>query len=137
MKAFVLDCSLTMTWCFEDETTPYSEAVLDRLADYEAWAPALWPLEVANVLLVCERRKRLTSDHSLRFIRKLRALPIRIDDDTARQALETTIALAREHQLSSYDAAYLELAVRKGLPLASQDRELLKAAKACGIVPLP
>lgn len=133
MSRFVLDCSVTMAWCFEDETNKYTEAVLDRLSDGEGLVPALWSLEMANVLLVGERRKRLNKAQSLRFAMLINDLPIYVDERTAERALGEILSLAREHSLSSYDAAYLELAIREGLPLATQDAALKKAARKCGV----
>ncbi len=129
---FVLDCSVTMAWCFSDESDDYAEAVLDSFGRGEALVPALWPLEVANVLLVAERRHRLTEAQAMRFVDLLGALPITVDKDTPDYALGSVLLIAREHHLSSYDAAYLELAMRVGLPLASRDATLTKAARRSG-----
>jgi predicted nucleic acid-binding protein len=120
-----------MAWCFEDEATPYSESVLEALADGEALVPPIWPLEVANVLLVGERKRRLAPAQSLRFIELLQSLPITLDTDA--RPLSEILGLAREHRLSSYDASYLDLAVRAGLPLASLDKDLLTAADQYGV----
>ena len=130
---FVLDCSITMAWCFGDEATPYTDAVRDALADRRAFVPVLWPLEVANVLLIGERRKRLDQARSLRFVGLLNALPIVIDGETNSRAFAEISHLARSYQLSAYDAAYLELASRLGLPLASLDNKLKAAAVAVGV----
>ncbi len=131
MKRFALDCSLTMAWCFEDEATPYSESVLDALAEGEAVVPPIWSLEVANVLIVGERKKRLVPAQSLRFVELLQNLPITLDADV--RPLGELLGLAREQGLSSYDASYLDLAVRTGLPLASLDGDLLEAADRYGV----
>ncbi len=133
MKRFVLDCSVTMAWCFEDESNKYTEVVLDQLSDGEGIVPSLWPLEVANVLVVGERNKRLTKAQSLRFVELLSDLPIIVDKSTSKKALTGILSLAREHSLSSYDAAYLELAMREDLPIATQDLSLKKAAVKCGV----
>lgn len=132
MKPFALDCSLTMAWCFEDEATPYSESVLEALAKSEAIVPPVWCLEVANVLLVGERKKRLTPAQSTRFVELLQGLPIALDADV--RPLGDLLGLAREQRLTSYDASYLDLAVRTGLPLASLDGDLLAAADRYGVV---
>lgn len=134
MTRFVLDCSVTMAWCFEDEAADYADAVLTRLAVAEALVPAIWPLEVANVLLVAERRDRLTQADAARFVRLLRTLPISIDTGTSERALDTILDVGREYRLSSYDASYLELAMREGLPLSTQDSALRQAAAKCGIM---
>ncbi|MEK6777078.1 MAG: type II toxin-antitoxin system VapC family toxin [bacterium] len=133
MKRFVLDCSVTMAWCFEDEADKYSEAVLDQLAEGECVVPCLWSLEVANVLVVGERNKRLTKAQSSRFVELLSDLPIHVDKNTSERALTGILPIAREHSLSSYDAAYLELSMREGLPMATQDQRLKKAAIKCGV----
>jgi predicted nucleic acid-binding protein len=132
-QAFVLDGSVTMAWFFQDETDAYAEAVEDALARVEAVVPAIWPLEVANTLVVSERRKRSMEAQATTWLSYLRALPIVVDDETATRAWDDTLSLARAHQLSAYDAAYLELALRRGLPLASLDDKLKAAAKAVGI----
>lgn len=133
MTDFVLDCSVTMAWCFEDETSSYSEAVLDRLTKKKAFVPIIWSLEVSNTLLVAERKKRITEMQSLQFVELLLSLHIIADDDTFQRALKETLSIARNNQLSSYDAAYLELCIRQDMPLATLDNALKKAAKKCGI----
>lgn len=130
---FVLDCSVTMAWCFGDEATAYTDGVRDRLAEMRAVVPSLWALEVANATIVGERRKRLDEARSQRFFALLDALPIVIDDETSRRAFSDVVHLARAHQLSAYDAAYLELAIRRGLPLACLDGKLRAAASAAGV----
>jgi len=130
---FVLDCSVTMAWCFDDEATPYTNGVRDRLADVKAIVPALWPVEVANATIVGERRKRLDEARSSRFLALLSGLPIIVDGETAARAWTDTMHLARGHNLSAYDASYLELAVRLGLPLACLDGKLKTAAAAVGV----
>lgn len=132
-KTFVLDCSLTVAWFFEDEMNRYARAVEDSLSMAAAVVPGLWPLEVANVLLVGERRNRATEANVTTFLRLLAALPIALDDDTASRAWQQSLHLARSHRLSVYDAAYLELALRRGLPLATLDDRLAAAATAAGV----
>ncbi len=134
MIRFVLDCSVAMAWCFEDETNPYTEAVLQDLADAGAVVPSIWPLEVANVLLVAERRKKISKAQSRRFVELLQSLPIDVDEVSTARAWDGVLSLAREQYLSAYDAAYLELAMREGLPVATADNDLKKAAKRCGVV---
>lgn len=128
---FVLDTSVAMAWCFEDEATPDTEAVLDRLADDPAVVPALWELEVANVLLVAERRGRLTEAQAARFVSLLSSLPINVD--VTSPPITTVLATGRQHNLSAYDAAYFILAARAGIPLATQDRALRTAAQTAGV----
>jgi predicted nucleic acid-binding protein len=130
---FVLDCSVTMTWCFDDEATPFTDSVRDSLADVRAVVPSLWQLEVANATIMGERRNRLDEARSQRFIVLIEALPIVIDHETAGRAFGETRHLARTYQLSAYDASYLELAIRRGLPLACLDGKLKTAAIAAGV----
>jgi predicted nucleic acid-binding protein len=130
---FVLDCSVTMAWCFDDEATPYTDGVRDSLADKRAVVPSIWPLEAANATIMGERRKRLDEARSQRFFVLLAALPIAVDDETSSRAFSDIVHLARTHQLSAYDAAYLELAIRRGLPLACNDGKLKNAALAAGV----
>lgn len=132
-RQFVLDCSLTMAWAFDDETDAYAEAIADGFHETQAVVPSLWPLEVANVLLVGERRKRTTEAKLVQFLALLETLPIVLDNETAARAWHETLNLARTHALSVYDGAYLELAVRRGLPLASLDDKLKTAAGAIGV----
>jgi predicted nucleic acid-binding protein len=132
-REFILDCSLTMAWAFDDERDAYAEAIADGLHENQAVVPSLWPLEVANVLLVGERRKRTTEAKVVQFLALLGTLPIVLDNETAAHAWQETVNLARTHGLSVYDAAYLELAVRRGLPLASLDDKLKAAADAIGV----
>ena len=130
---FVLDCSVTMAWCFDDEATSYTNGVRDRLVDVRAIVPALWPIEVANATIVSERRKRLDEARGSRFLSLLSSLPIIVDGETAARAWADTMHLARAHNLSAYDATYLELAIRLGLPLACLDGKLKAAAAAVGV----
>ena len=132
MTRFVLDCSVTMAWCFEDEADRYSDGVLAALSRNAVIVPGLWPLEVANVLLVSERRGRLGSEDARRFLKHLAGLPITVDA-TVPDASEI-LALGRTHNLSAYDAAYLHLAIRERLPLATRDRTLRAAARAARVV---
>jgi predicted nucleic acid-binding protein len=133
MSRFVLDCSMTMAWCFQDEGGFRPQSVLAGFQTAEAIVPGIWPLEVANVLAVCERRQRLSAADVAAFVGMLKRCPINVDEHTAASALGDVLSLAREHRLSSYDAAYLELALRSGCPLASLDAELNEAAKGLGI----
>jgi len=133
MTPLVVDCSVTMAWCFEDECDELADAVLDRLADGEAWVPSLWPLEVANVLIAAERRRRLTAADSARFIELLMGLPIVVDDRSHERALSQVLAAARHLGISVYDASYLELAMRLGATLATRDTQLSAAAASAGV----
>jgi predicted nucleic acid-binding protein len=133
LTTLVLDCSLTMAWCFEDEGGAYADAVLERLNETAAVVPSIWPLEVGNVLLVAERRRRLTQADSARFLSLLRALPISVDDPPTPATLDGILSVARQEQLSAYDAAYVELALRQGAEFATLDERLRTAARALGI----
>ena len=130
---FVLDNSIALAWCFEDEQTPVVMDLLERVAETGANAPLLWPLEALNGLLVAERRGRLDADRRVRLAMFLRELPIRLDIETANQAWDATAKLAHELKLTLYDATYLELALRRRLPLASLDQDLRQAATAVGV----
>ncbi len=133
-NAFVLDGSVTMVWGFADENDSYAAAILDQMPDLQAYVPNLWPLEVANALLVGERRNRTTPADTTHFLAILGTFPITVDDETVNRAWVETMHLARAHNLSSYDASYLELAMRLGLPLATLDGKLKTAAKALGVL---
>ena len=135
--ALVLDASVTLSWCFEDEVHAYSDAVLEYLESGEALVPIIWPLEVGNALLVAERKGRLSKANTTRFLALLGQLPIVVERESPERMLRGIIALARAHSLSTYDASYLDLAMRNGLPLATQDSRLLHAAKQCGVRTFP
>ncbi|MBE9075759.1 type II toxin-antitoxin system VapC family toxin [Romeria aff. gracilis LEGE 07310] len=141
MKSFVLDASVALSWVLLDETNIYADAVLDELnpadesaAEVEAIVPELWSLEVANGLLVAERRGRLSQSQAEQAILFLQALPIGVDDSTSEQALDQTLSLARHQDLAVYDAAYLELALRQKCSLATADTRLAKVARTLGIM---
>jgi len=129
----VLDASVAVAWAFEDETTPYTEAVLEFLIRGRAVVPSIWLLEVSNALVVAERRNRLKEADTTRFLLALSQLPIAVEAESAAQVFGSTIQLARRYGLSVYDAAYLDLAVRLGVPLATQDGDLRQAAVLCGV----
>ncbi len=135
--SFVLDCSVAVTWCFADEASPLSDALLNRLEERGALVPQLWHLEIGNVLLQAERCGRLTSADVTARIHLLGKLPIATDSETAIRALQDVLSLARQHGLTTYDAAYLELAARRGLPLATRDHALRRAAEHSGLDVLP
>jgi predicted nucleic acid-binding protein len=128
--SLVIDSSITLAWYFEDEQTEASTAVLHSVADTGAMVPALWRLEVANGLQMAVRRRRITADYRDASLNDLRSLAIEIDRETEVHAWSATLGLAERHGLTLYDAAYLELAVRFRRPLATFDRELIKAAHA-------
>jgi predicted nucleic acid-binding protein len=129
---FVIDASVALAWCFEDEATPYADVVLSRLEHEEAVAPSIWPLEVANGLRSAERRGRIDERELPGVAQLLLALPIRIEESTLDSALGEVLQLARALGLSTYDASYVALALRHGAPLATLDDPLAQAATAAG-----
>lgn len=133
---FVLDNSVTMRWFFGDGSSRdlgYAGRVLDAMKTGEAVVPGLWGLEVANVLARAESTGLVNEARSENFIGMLLKLGISVDPETPARALAATLHLARRHALSAYDAAYLELALRTGLPLATLDEKLLRAARKAGV----
>lgn len=131
--AFVLDASVALSWCFESETDDFTDAVLDSLVDHYAVTPAIFPLEMGNALVVAERRGNLDRASSVRFLNLLLQLPIEVEQESPQRMFGEILLLAREHQLSTYDASYLDLSMRAGLPLASRDNALVQAAECCGV----
>jgi predicted nucleic acid-binding protein len=129
----VLDCSITLAWYFADEADDYADSVQDSLAHMAAAVPSLWPLEVTNALLAGERRGRSTSAQATTWLALLQTLPIRVDAETVTRAWAETLHVARTYALSTYDASYLELALRLGLPVATLDVRLKAAAAAAGV----
>ena len=129
----VLDVSATLPWCFEDEATTGSIALLDHLADTAAFVPALWHVELTNALLQAEQRERIDAAAIAKFISLLDSLSIETDYELDRRLLAPLLALARRHRLTAYDAAYLELAMRRSLPLATRDKALRRAARSVGV----
>ena len=129
----VIDASLTMTWYFDDETTPATEAILDHVSEAGAVVPGLWRVEVANAFQMALRRKRISSAYRDESLTELAELPITIDTDTDAYAWTTTLRLADRFGLTMYDATYLELAQRRSLPLATLDKELREAAAALDV----
>ncbi len=133
---FVLDASVALAWCFEDESNAHAMGILERLENEHAVVPALWLLEVGNALLGAERRSRLSQAESIRFLELLRQLPIRVEETPHPRAWGEILSLARAHHLSTYDAAYLDLAMRLAVPLATLDNTLQQAAARCQVTTL-
>jgi predicted nucleic acid-binding protein len=131
--ALVIDVSVALAWFYEDETSGYADEVRDYLPRIEVVVPAIWSLEIANGLVAGEHLARVSEAKSTRFLTLLEALPITIDDHSHPRALHEIIQLARTQRLSSYGAAYLEVALRRGLPLATLDPRLRAAARAVGV----
>jgi len=130
---FVIDNSIVMAWCFNDAEDDYADAVLEGLETSKALAPAVWPLETGNVLLVAERRQRINRAATVRFLELLDALSIQVEHESPERMFKEVVSLAREQEISTYDASYLDLAMRRDLPLATRDSALVKAAHRCGI----
>lgn len=130
---FVLDASITLAWCFSDEGTAATTALLERLEFESAIVPELWPLEVGNILITAEKHKRITYANIKEFLALLENLSIEIDTETSSRGLRDIVVIAHSEKLTTYDAAYLELAMRRGLPLATKDTALIKAAHRVGV----
>jgi predicted nucleic acid-binding protein len=124
-----------MAWCFGDETTELSEALLSRLSNLTdaAMVPALWLYEVVNVTELAVRKGRIADQKARDFLQSLADLPIEIENPTRTQMFDSVRSVVAQYKLTAYDASYLELAIRHNLPLASSDRDLSKAARAAGI----
>ena len=133
MTGFVLDASVAVAWCFDDESTPAAWALLDQLRVTPAHVPALWMVELGNILLGAEKRRRVTRARTTEFFGILGELDIQVDPEQAGRAFRDVLPLARERGVTTYDATYLELAMRLGLPLATKDKALAKAAVALRI----
>ena len=133
----VLDASIALAWCFDDEASPATEALLDQVRTHGAVVPTLWHLELGNVLLAAERRGRTIEGGIVVRLSLFARLPIEIDVETSGRAWRETLVLARAERLTLYDSAYLELAVRRGLPLATRDQDLAAAAKRAAVTILP
>ena len=127
---FVLDASTTAAWCFPDEDDSAADIAFDRLSAEPAIVPALWWVEIRNILIIGERRGRIDAAETARFLADLDRLPIRIDNDPINDVLLT---LARRHAITAYDALYLELAIRHAAPIATLDKRLAKAARDAGM----
>jgi predicted nucleic acid-binding protein len=133
VTGFVIDASSVLAWCFEDEGGAEADALIEKVATEGATVPGLWSLEIANGLVMGEHRRRIKAAESAAFVAMIEELPIVTDQATGTRALHETMSLAREHGLTAYDAAYLELAMRLGLPLATDDRSLRVAAERLGV----
>ena len=131
--AFVIDSSVAMTWLFTDEATPQTAKLLERLESESALVPGLWFLEITNVISLAERKGRIAPAESGEFIRQLSQLGILVDAPLRDEIFGEILPLCRAHQLTSYDALYLELVLRSQLPLATLDEALRKAAKKLGV----
>ena len=133
MSALVIDSSAALSWCFEDEASPGSDALFEQVRDHGAVVPGLWHLEVANVLLQAEKCGRITAADVAMRLELIAELPIATDDETIAHAWREILALARAEGLTTYDATCLELAIRRGLPLVTKDATLIAAAGRRGV----
>jgi len=133
VSACVLDASFTFQWLFQDEASPEGFAALAVIGREGAVIPALWFVEITNVLGLAERRGRIEAAGLQEALRLLRSLPLVVDEPPSLAWSEPVLQLMRAHRLTAYDASYLELARRRGLPLATKDRDLLAAAPAVGV----
>lgn len=129
----MVDSSVSLSWCFEDERTSATQALLERVGETGALAPQHWPIESLNGLMMAERRGRLDTARRRGLADFLRDLPITLDVETTSQVWDTTQRLAERFRLTLYDAVYLELAQRRRLPLATLDQDLRRAGAAVGM----
>jgi predicted nucleic acid-binding protein len=131
LSSFVLDASTAVSWCFEEVQTPYAMAILERIAEgSEVHVPLIWPLEVTNALIKALRRRHITREELFDYAQQLAGLRVKVDLEAAARAFGEVLALAERRQLTTYDAAYLELAQRLGLEIATADGNLIQAAAA-------
>ncbi len=133
MKGVIVDASVALAWCFPDEANDYADRVLVALEGHAILVPAVWGLEIANAVLSGERSKRLRQPEIRRFTTLLDSLSLVQDVQSVGEHVGNVLPLAREYNLSAYDAAYLELSIRHGMPLATLDGKLQKAAQRAGI----
>jgi predicted nucleic acid-binding protein len=135
VSRYVLDNTVTMAWCFAEESSEFTETLLRRLAslDDEAVVPALWMYEAVNVVELAVRKGRVSQEKGRAFFESLTDLPILVENLTQPQVFVSVWALASQHKLTAYDASYLELAIRRRLPIASSDTALVRAALAAGV----
>lgn len=131
--SLVLDASATLAWLYQDEIMEGAQQILDRVTNDGAWVPAIWRLEVANALNIGIRRRRIGADYRNEALATLSLYDIKVDPETWQHAWGTTLRLADQFGLTLYDAAYLELAQRRALPLAALDGEMRSAARALGV----
>ena len=133
MTGIVVDASVALAWCFPDEASEYADGVLVALEGRPVIVPALWALEITNALIVAERRKRMKQPDVRRFVELLGGLTIIEHSQTVGDTVSNVLPLAREYNLSAYDAACLDVAIRQGAQLATLDSALLKAGRSAGI----
>jgi predicted nucleic acid-binding protein len=137
LTKFVLDSSVTLSWVFKDEAAPETDALELQARDYGAVIPSLWYVEIGNALLMAEKQKRITREDAKFHIKVITSLPLEPDRENLHYIMEKTLSLARAHDLTTYDAAYLELALRHDIPLATKNKDLRVAAGKLGVAVLP
>lgn len=131
---YVVDCSLALSWVLPDESSEVAEKFRDQLSKNDSlWVPSLWWYEISNGLLAALKRQRITEAECVRLLELLNALPLRTDDELTKESAWRFLAIGREYRLSAYDAAYLELAQRRGISLAALDERLIAAAEKSGV----
>jgi len=129
VSQFVVDASIVLAWCFPDEHSQAAQVVVERFKRGDtAIAPAFWPHEILNALLSAERRKRISTSLTQVFLRDVAALPVALEAINSDTVFDRTQLISRKHGLTAYDAAYLNLALEGGLPLATLDDDLIRAA---------
>jgi predicted nucleic acid-binding protein len=133
MAALVVDTSVSAAWFLEDETSSLTEAALDQVVRDGAAVPAVWPFDMANVLVMAERRGRIDPARAASIRVALLSLPVHVDEAATLSLVSAIVGMARVHRLNAHDAAYLELSVRTGLALATRDAELRAAAEQLGV----
>lgn len=133
MNRIVLDASAALAWCFREEAQDYPAILRQHLGSAQAVVPGIWPLEIANSIAAALRRKKIEPAEVTRFLAIIEELGVLIDPLTAEKALKETLAIATERDLTAYDAAYLELAMREGAQLATLDGDLRRAATEAGV----
>jgi predicted nucleic acid-binding protein len=136
-KALVVDNSVVMAWLFEDEISAYADHILDQLPDLNLLVPAIWSLEANNVLLLAEKRGKLSNEDIYHFVNLLMQLPIEVVVEDYRRSMQRILALGKSNEICAYDAAYLDLAIQNVCPLATLDNKLIEAAKKCGVPLFP
>ena len=137
LSGYVLDATVAVVWCFDDEGAPAAWALLERLRTESGHVPALWALEVGNILPGAEKRERITPARVVEFLAILADLDIRVDPDAPGRVLRDVLPIARARGFTTCDASYPELAMRLGLPLETEDRALARAAAATQVATLP
>jgi predicted nucleic acid-binding protein len=133
LTGIVIDASVALAWCFPDEASDYADDILVALEGHPILVPTLWPIEITNALLVAERRKRIKQSAIRQFVELLNGLTVVMTSQSVTESVSNILPLAREYSLSAYDAAYLDVALRHGAPLATLDNNLQKAGRQAGI----